>query len=256
MIKVENLSFKYKSPDARKVGSLNGAETYALEVIDRISLDISANSTTAIIGPSGCGKTTLLYLIAGLLPFEEGEIKINGETVTGIRSSTGVILQNYGLFPWKTIKQNILLGLKARNVPRKRSLEILADILKELGIESVADQYPANVSGGQKQRAAIARTIVLNPDILLMDEASSALDTLTKETIQDLILKIFLERHTTIVFITHSIEEAVFLGQNIVIMEGGKIKQILENPNVGIPDYRSKKDFFEVCAKVREALER
>jgi len=256
MITINNLSFKYQNMNVSKGAVPNDSVSNALEVIDRISLDISTNSTTAIIGPSGCGKTTLLYLIAGLLPHEEGEILVNGEIVKGVRSSTGIILQNYGLFPWKTVKQNIMLGLKARKVSHDRAVQLYEGIIKELGIESVCNQYPSYISGGQKQRAAIARTLVLDPDLLLMDEASSALDALTKETIQDLLLDIFQTRKTTMVFVTHSIEEAVFLGQNIVIMEDGKIKNIIDNKYVGMTEHRRSKDYYEMCALVRSELER
>lgn len=262
MIQISDLSFRYRIANTDKQGlfnsilkSINTFQPAVPEIIDRISIDIKSNTTTAIIGPSGCGKTTLLYLIAGLLPYEEGEIRVNSGMVNGVRKSTGIILQNYGLFPWKTIKQNILLGLKARGVPKEKSIIMLEEIIKELGIESISNQYPADVSGGQKQRAAIARTLVLNPDLLLMDEASSALDALTKETIQDLLLNIFQTRKTTMVFVTHSIEEAVFLGQNIIIMEEGKIKNIIDNKNVGMAEHRRSKVFYETCSMVRSSLE-
>jgi NitT/TauT family transport system ATP-binding protein len=240
VIEIKNLSFSYQ----------------AREVLDHISLSICSGTTTALIGPSGCGKTTLLYLIAGLVPYDCGEIFIRDKKVAGVRETTGIILQNYGLFPWKTIESNILIGMIARKIPLKLRREKLENILSELDIAQIRHQFPSKVSGGQKQRSAIARTLVLDPDLLLMDEASSALDAMTKEVIQDLLLKIFKARRTTMLFVTHSIEEAVFLGQRIVVMKNGRISKICENPDMGIPDHRTDPSFYQMCAKIRDILAR
>jgi len=240
MIEIKNLTFKY---DPEK------------EVVENINLNIKKNTTTAIIGSSGCGKTTLLYLIAGILDKFEGNILIENENVTGIRKSTGIILQNYGLFPWKTVYENILMGLIARKVPPTDREDKIVKILNDLDIYSIRNQYPCNISGGQKQRTAIARTLILDPDLLLMDEASSALDALTKENIQDLLLEIYNKRKTTMIFVTHSIEEAVFLGQNIIIMNQGRIEQIYNNPYMGEKNRRVSLEFYKSCTEVRKYLE-
>lgn len=196
MIQVRNLNYAYSSDVA----------------LSNINLDIKQNTTCAIIGPSGCGKTTLLYLLAGFIDYNEGEIYIKNEKVKGSRRETGVILQDYGLLPWKTVWNNIALGLKVRGTAKEQINKEVDEILRELDIQDLKNKYPAQLSGGQKQRVTIARTLVIKPDLLLLDEFTSALDAMTKENIQNLILSIYKKRPVTIVFVTHSIEEAVFFG--------------------------------------------
>jgi NitT/TauT family transport system ATP-binding protein len=239
MVRVENLSFAYDSK----------------QVVSEITMDLEAGSTMAIIGPSGCGKTTLLYLLAGLLSHTQGSVYIDGQKLCGVRKDTGIILQNYGLFPWKTIQENVALSLGVFGTPKKMLNQQVTNILSELNLIDLQDKYPHQISGGQKQRAAIARTLVRMPDLLLMDEASSALDALTKETIQDMLLAIYMKNRTTMIFVTHSIEEAVFLGQKIVIMKEGRIHKIIEGNPVGKADYRKSDMFYQKCLAVRTALE-
>jgi len=239
MIQVRNLNYSYGSDVA----------------LSNINLDIEENTTCAIIGPSGCGKTTLLYLLAGLIDVTEGEIYIKNERVKGSRRETGVILQDYGLLPWKTVWGNIALGLKVRGMSKEQINKEVDEILRELDIQDLKHKYPAQLSGGQKQRVTIARTLVIKPDLLLLDEFTSALDAMTKENIQNLILKIYKKKPVTIVFVTHSIEEAVFLGQKIVIMEKAKIKRIIENPYFGDVEIRSRIDYYNICLEVRRWLE-
>lgn len=239
MIDIRNLSFLYGSDEA----------------LNDITLNIQKNTTCAVIGPSGCGKTTLLYLLAGLLSIREGDILINGEKIKGSRKETGVILQDYGLLPWKTAGDNVALGLTVRGMNKEKIDNEVDQILKELDILELKNKYPTQLSGGQKQRVTIARTLVTKPDLLLMDEATSALDAMTKEHIQNLLLKIYKKKPVTILFITHSIEEAVFLGQKIVIMEKSKIKKIIDNPYFGDAEIRSKIDYYNICLEVRKGLE-
>lgn len=239
MISVRNLGISY------------GSET----ALQGINLDIQKNKTCAIIGPSGCGKTTLLYVIAGLLSPIRGKVLIDGKENIGIRKETGVILQNGGLLPWKTTWENVSLGLEARTTHKSDIEQKVSSILEELGILEHRNKYPSQLSGGQKQRAAIARSLVLEPDLLLMDEASSALDTINREHIQNLILRLYKKKPATMVLITHSIEEAVFLGQTIVIMEQGRIRHTIENPYFGDEDIRSRIDYYHICLEVRKWLE-
>ena len=240
MIKISNLKVLYGKEEALK----------------SISLDIAKASTYAIIGTSGCGKTTLLYSIAGLISANEGTVTINGEELKGIRKNTGVILQNYGLLPWKTVWRNIELGLKSRKVSREKREVVIEEMLEELELIGCKDKYPIQLSGGQKQRVAIGRTLALNPDLLLMDEPTAAVDAITKEKLQNLILKIYKNNPITMILVTHNIEEAVFLGQKIVVMGKGCIKQIIDNPYFGNEEVRKDLKFYEVCLQVREALER
>lgn len=238
MIEINDLNFNY------------GKE----KVLNNINLNIKNNTTCAIIGPSGCGKTTLLYCLAGLLLPEEGKIKINNKELNGVRKETGVMLQDNGLLPWKTVWNNIALGLKSRNMDKKIIKTKVDEIITSLGIEDQSNKLPGELSGGQKQRVAIARTLVTEPDLLLLDEASSALDAITKENIQNLLLDIYNSREITIIMVTHNIEEAVFLGQKIIVMNNGGIKSIIDNEYFGDKDIRLKTEFYNVCIEVRKLL--
>lgn len=239
MISVRNLGVNYGSETALK----------------NINLDIARNTICAVIGPSGCGKTTLLYTMAGLIVPTMGKVLINGEERKTIRKETGVILQNTGLLPWKTAWDNVSLGLKARKIDKCAVNRKVAAILEDLGILEHKNKFPAQLSGGQKQRVAIARTLVIEPDLLLMDEASSALDAINREHIQNLILKLYKKNPTTMVMVTHSIEEAVFLGQTIVIMERAGIRHRIENPYFGDENIRFKPEYYNICLEVRKWLE-
>ncbi|HHY77035.1 MAG TPA: ABC transporter ATP-binding protein [Clostridiales bacterium] len=238
MIQIKGLNYSYGSDIA----------------LCNINLDIEENTTCAIIGPSGCGKTTLLYLLAGFIDYTEGEIYIKNEKVKGSRKETGIILQDYSLLPWKTVWDNVALGLKVRGISKDEIEKEVDKILYELDIHELKKKYPAQLSGGQKQRVSIARTLIIKPDLLLLDEFTSALDAMTKENIQNLILNIYKKKPVTIVFVTHSIEEAVFLGQKIVIMEKAKIKKIIDNPYFGDVEIRSKIDYYNICLEVRRWL--
>ncbi|MCR1950376.1 MULTISPECIES: ABC transporter ATP-binding protein [Clostridium] len=230
MIKISDLTVKYKDEKA----------------IDNLSLSIEKGKTYAIIGKSGCGKTTLLYTIAGLISNYEGKLEIEGET--------SLILQNLGLFNWFTVYKNIELGLNKYKFTKKEKEKLVNDVLKELDLLSFKNKYPKELSGGQKQRVAIARTIISNPETLLLDEATSALDSINKEKIQDLLLEIKDKRNNTMILVTHSIEEAVFLGEYIVVMKEGKIHSIINNKYFGDKDIRRKQEYIEICNEVRGKL--
>lgn len=240
MIEINNLHVSYGNEKA----------------VEGISFQAERNTTCAIIGPSGCGKTTLLYAMAGLIAPDAGSICINGERLSGIRRSTGIILQDYGLFPWKTVWNNVALGLKVRGESKEKIKETVGGILEVLGISSLGNKFPAELSGGEKQRVAIGRTLALKPDLLLMDEPSSALDAITKEHIQNLILKLYKSNPITMVIVTHSIEEAVFLGQKIIVMSKAKIKHVLENPYFGDEELRSRLEYYSVCLEVRKWMDK
>ncbi|MPM52892.1 Taurine import ATP-binding protein TauB [bioreactor metagenome] len=223
-------------------------------VLDNICLNIEKNSTCAIIGPSGCGKTSLLYILARLIRESSGEVLIDGKILKGNRKATGVILQDLGLLPWKTVWNNIALGLKGRNIEKNIIEKMVNGILEELRLSEHKNKYPHELSGGEKQRVAIGRTLVLNPDLLLCDEATSALDEITKEQLQNLILELYKKHPMTLVLVTHSVEEAVFLGQNIVVMEKGRIKKVISNPYFGQNNIRENDSYYSICREVRKWL--
>ncbi len=223
-------------------------------VLDDISFSLSAHDSLAVVGPSGCGKTTLLLMIAGLLPPSEGTIQIEGAPVKDSGKSIGLVLQHYGLFPWKTVAANISLG--ARLQKRRVTDDELREVKKDLGIEDLDHLYPAQLSGGERQRVALARAILLRPSLLLLDEPFAAIDTITRERLQAGLLEIFAQRRFSFIVVTHSFDEAVFLGRNILVLDNGTgIRAVLANERAGDPAYRSTPEFFERSMELRRILE-
>lgn len=221
-----------------------------------INLKLQKGTCYAIIGPSGGGKTSLLLMMAGLLKPTGGEIDFLGERLCRPHQKMALILQEYGLLPWKTVWENAVLGLQIRGATKEMINARLQPILNELGLGDVISRYPSQISGGQKQRVALARALVLNPELLLMDEPLSALDALTRENLQKLILKIWFQRRITIVLVTHSIEEAVFLGQEIIVLQtSGQIKAVVANPLMGAEDFRNDLNFHQKCTEIRAILD-
>lgn len=227
------------------------------EVLREINLQIETGEIYAIIGPSGCGKSTLLKAISGLTPYSKGEILLNKEKLSAKHHTIGLIPQNYGLLPWKTVFDNILLPLniKGRQID-KAFLNYIDEVMEKLEISTLKERFPNNLSGGQKQRVAIARSFVLQPDILLMDEPFSALDALTRENIQELFLKIWKEQNITTLLITHSVEEAIYLGTKIVIMSPlpGRIIKILDNPVQKIENKRTSVEHLQIATDIRNIM--
>ncbi|MHB9146712.1 MAG: ABC transporter ATP-binding protein [Symbiobacteriia bacterium] len=246
MIDVEDLSLTYDGPTG-PVAALAG-----------VSLQLAPGQSCAVIGPSGCGKSTLLYVLAGLLPAAAGMVTVAGEPVAPRRPGTALVLQDFGLLPWKTVWHNAALGLEVRRLPRAEQASRVEQALRRVGLWEARHRFPAQLSGGQRQRVAIARSLCLRPDLLLMDEPFSALDALTREDLQDLLLQTWQGSETTLVLVTHSIEEAVFLGQRVLVMtpHPGRVAADIANPAAGVPSYRRQPEFHAQCTRVRDALER
>ncbi len=227
------------------------------KVLEDLSFSVKRGTSLTIIGPSGCGKSTLLYIMAGLTKPTAGRVLIDGREVTAPSRQVGFILQDFGLLPWKTVKENLCLGMRIRKVPKEEQERRSREMLEHLGLGPHGDKYPARLSGGERQRLAIGRALALEPSLLLMDEPFSSLDTLTRERLQNAMLEIRSQRDLTMVMVTHSIEEAVFLGGSIMVLGGRpcSIRTVLPNPGAGDRDYRNKEEFFEVCRQVRRAVE-
>jgi NitT/TauT family transport system ATP-binding protein len=187
-------------------------------VLDDVSFHVSAGEFVALVGPSGCGKTTLLDLIAGLAKPDRGQILIDDKPIAGPGLDRGVVFQQYALFPWKTALGNVEFGLEAKGVAKVERKTRAHEYLDLVGLAAFGDRYPHELSGGMKQRVAIARALSFNPDVLLMDEPFAALDAQTREALQDELLRIWQRTGTTVVFITHSIDEAIYLGQRVLVM--------------------------------------
>ncbi|MFB1049842.1 ABC transporter ATP-binding protein [Paraliobacillus sp. JSM ZJ581] len=224
-------------------------------VINQLNLVLQKGVSYALIGQSGIGKSTLLRLLAGLVSPESGTIYINDERLMKPRVKTGFLFQDLGLFPWQTTFESIKMPLQIQTGIQKEDLKVrVFKWLKELKIEHCAKKYPHELSGGQKQRVALARTLITEPDFLLMDEPTSAIDAMTKESIQALILAQHHKQQTTMLFVTHDIEEAVYLGEVILIMrEDGKITRI-PNPLFGKENSRETLAFYQACIDVRKLI--
>jgi ABC-type nitrate/sulfonate/bicarbonate transport system ATPase subunit len=245
------------SEPARCVDLSKNFETDAgpIHALESVSFSVCANETVALLGPSGCGKSTLLLLLAGLEKPTSGRVEFRGEPLTRPHREIALVLQDYGLFPWKTVRKNIELGLKIRREPV--DAKQFAGLLSELDISDKLDLYPQQLSGGQRQRVALARALILNPALLLLDEPFAALDTITRERLQDLLAAIWNSRRLGIVLVTHNIQEAVYLGQKIILMRGnpGEICEIIHNPQACDPNYRRSEAFYKTAAEVRSRLE-
>ncbi len=222
-------------------------------IIRDISLELLRGETYALIGKSGIGKSTLLNLIAGFLKPDKGLILIGGIPVTGPRKQTSFQFQELGLFPWQTVFEAVSLPLKILGEKKDIQAQVMP-ILTELHLESHKDKYPHQLSGGERQRVALARTLISDPDLLLMDEPSSALDAMTKEELQSSILRQSQERGTTLMIVTHDIEEAILLGQSILILNENGTLTRLENPCFGIQNPRDVLAFYDEVIKIRQLL--
>lgn len=200
--------------------------------VENITLDIQQGEFVSIVGPSGCGKSTLLDLIAGLTKPSSGQILLSGKQITQPGLDRGIVFQQYALYPWLTALENIDFGLEAKGIDKQIRREKAQYYLELVGLAGFEKHYPNELSGGMKQRVAIARSLAYEPEILLMDEPFAALDAQTRETLQEELIKIWQSSKKTIVFITHSIDEAIFLSQRVAIMTSrpGRIKEIIEIP--------------------------
>ena len=208
------------------------------KAIEDASIDILDNDFVCIVGPSGCGKSTLLRMLAGLDFPTSGNIIVNDRKVTGPGPDRGMVFQTYTLFPWMSVEDNIKFGLKLKNMPKDKQEEIAKRYLKIIGLEKFAKSYPKELSGGMKQRVAIARALANQPEVLLMDEPFGALDPHTKSMMQLLMREIWEKEHPTVVFITHDIDEAVFLANKIYVMSARPGK-IMKEVNVYLPHKRT-----------------
>ncbi|VIO81309.1 ABC transporter ATP-binding protein [Bradyrhizobium ivorense] len=233
--------------------------------LEDITLDVHAGEFLALVGPSGCGKSTLLDLLGGLTTPSSGRILLDGRPIAGPGRDRGIVFQQYALFPWRTAAQNIEFGLDIAGLKPKQQHEVARHFLDLVGLSGFADRYPHELSGGMKQRVAIARSLAYDPEVLLMDEPFAALDAQTRETLQGELLRIWRATGKTIVFITHGIDEAVVLGQRVAVMTSrpGRIKQVIEIPDAlrsEAEDVRSLPEFghvrHEIWSLLREEVQK
>ena len=209
--------------------SINVVFQESLIALQNVSLDIPAAKLTAILGPSGCGKTTLLKVIAGLIKPTSGSVKVRGKDIEGPGPDRALVFQDFALLPWATVLQNVGFGLRARGVPKKEREETSLHYIKEVGLLGFEDKYPHQLSGGMRQRTGLARALTINSDILLMDEPFSAVDEQMRRKLQEDLLNLLKVENKTVIFVTHSIEEAVYLADQVIILSGrpGSVAEIV-----------------------------
>ncbi|MBR3105299.1 MAG: ABC transporter ATP-binding protein [Lachnospiraceae bacterium] len=259
-VAVKDTDVKISIRDVKKVFYIKDKKGKVVDeftALDGIDLDIKRGEFITIVGPSGCGKSTLLDILAGLSRPMSGQVLIDQKALTGPGQNSGIVMQGYGLFPWRTVKKNIEYGLEIKGIPKEKRGEISDRFISMVGLEKFKNRFPFELSGGMKQRVAIARVLAYDPDILLMDEPFGALDEQTREILQDELVTIWQQTKKTIVFITHSIEEAVYLGDRVVVMGSnpGHVRDIFD---IDLPRPRNKvrltEEFIRVSSKVSLSL--
>jgi ABC-type nitrate/sulfonate/bicarbonate transport system ATPase subunit len=212
-----------------------------LTALERVNLDMAENSFTCLLGPSGCGKSTLLGMIAGFVQPTGGRVLVDGTPVRGASADRGVVFQEYALFPWRTALENVEFGPLMRRMSRGERRRLAFDYLALVGLKGHESKFPSELSGGMKQRVAIARAFANNPSVLLMDEPFGALDAQTREILQEEMLRIWQHERKTVVFVTHSISESLFLADRVVVMatRPGSVKAVID---VDLPHPRERTD--------------
>ena len=246
-VSIDNLGICFQSARGEKV-----------QAVKNFSVNIEPEEFVSIIGPSGCGKSTVLNVIAGFVEATEGSVRIDGKEINEPSPDRGVVFQDYALFPWLNVLENAGFGLKMQQVDKETRREIAQEKIDQVRLKGFEAKYPHELSGGMKQRVAIARILASNPGVMLMDEPFGALDAQTREMMQELLLEIWQQSRSTVVFITHDLDEAIFLSDKIILMSArpGTVKEIFINP-LNRPrtiDTYSTNEFIELKRKLTSSL--
>jgi NitT/TauT family transport system ATP-binding protein len=243
VIVARNLAKRYQTPRG------------AVHALDDVGFTVGEGELVAIVGPSGCGKSTLLKILAGLLPRTSGEVQLRGTPITGPRRDIGVVFQSPVLFPWRTVLENVLLPIDVQGLGRERNRRRALELLDLVGLTDFEHRYPSELSGGMQQRVAITRSLIHDPALLLMDEPFGALDAMTRESMNVELQRIWLARRETILFITHSIPEAVFLADRVIVMtpRPGRIQDVVavKMPRPRSLDATSTPEFGALVTRIR-----
>jgi ABC-type nitrate/sulfonate/bicarbonate transport system ATPase subunit len=240
---------------SRTFESENGAKTVALQATD---LDVAENDFITILGPSGCGKSTLLRIVAGLDTQTTGDVLLDGKPIAGPGADRGMVFQSYTLFPWLTILENVCFGLREKGLPAAQQKEIAQSFISKVGLEGFESHFPKQLSGGMQQRTALARALANDPRILLMDEPFGALDHQTRELMQELLLGIWERAQKTVLFVTHDIDEAAFMGSRVVVMSArpGRIKidKAVPFPHPRVYSIKTTSEFAALKSELTESV--
>jgi NitT/TauT family transport system ATP-binding protein len=236
-----------------KVFSKDHMEVRAL---DDFNLDVRDGEFVCLLGPSGCGKTTVLRIVAGLESKTAGSVRVKGKDVVSAGPNRGMVFQEFALFPWRTVRKNVEFGPEVKRVPPEKIHEMSSRLIELVGLKGFEDAHPNQLSGGMKQRVAIARALANDPAVLLMDEPFGSLDAQTRNLMQRELLRIWTATRKTVIFVTHSVDEAVFLADRIVVMTArpGRVREVFEIP-VARPRDRTSREFIEVRGKVLAELD-
>ncbi len=247
MLKISNISKTYDN---------NGQ---LIEAVKDVSLTIEDRQFVALVGPSGCGKTTLLKIIAGLVEASSGEVILDGKKILEPDKERGMIFQGFSLFPWLTIKENIAFGLNLQSLSAQKKKTIIQQYLSITGLSDFANAYPKNLSGGMQQRLAIARTLANDPKVLLMDEPFGSLDSQTRSRMQEFLTKLWEDDRKTILFVTHDVEEAIFLADTVYLLSQrpAQIKQVFKVPfdRPRLHELKYSQEFFKLEKEIAKQLE-
>jgi len=236
-IVIRDVEHLYRPPSGRPVLAL-----------EDVSIEVQPREFLALLGPSGCGKSTLLYLLGGFLPVEKGSIQVEGKPVASPGPDRGIVFQHFALFPWKTVRANVLYGLERMGLPRDEREKRAQSFIDLVGLTGFEDSFPSQLSGGMKQRTAIARTLAFDPKILLMDEPFGALDAQTRSLMQEELLRIWQRTPKTVIFVTHDVQEAVYLADRVAVMSArpGRIKAIVDTRfDKNAPDIHKQQSFVD-----------
>ena len=251
MLEIRNLTKRFYEDPKEQTGELL--------VLDNVSFSVPRNQFVCLLGPSGCGKTTLLRIVVGLNDADGGEVRVDGTLVRGAGQERCMVFQNYGLLPWRTVRDNAEFGLEIRGQPLDERRALCQRTIEKVGLTGFERHYPHQISGGMQQRTGLARALSKDPKILLMDEPFAAVDMQTRELLQEELLKIWNTTQTTVLFVTHSVEEAVYLGDRVIVMAArpgrirADVKIDLPRPRYG-SDVKASPRFGELCGQLREAL--
>jgi NitT/TauT family transport system ATP-binding protein len=245
---IRNIEHYYKQP---------GRTNVKAKVLEQVSLEVEQGQFVSIVGPSGCGKSTLLSIIAGLTKADSGTIVVGTKEVNGPGKDRGVVFQGYALLPWRTVLSNVELGLEIDRVPKEDRVELARKYLNLVGLSQYEKYYPGQLSGGMKQRVAIARALAYNPQILLMDEPFSALDAQNREILQGELLQIWAKTKKTIIFVTHSVDEAVLLSNKVIVM-GANPGRVIKSLDINLqyPRNQSTKEFQQLRQEIWNEISR
>jgi NitT/TauT family transport system ATP-binding protein len=266
MSKSEQLPDRTYRINAKDVGLVyhskrrkNDPNAGAFRALAHVNLNVAEGEFLSLVGPSGCGKSTFLYILSGLQKLTEGTAYINGAPITGPALDRGIIMQAYALFPWRTIRKNVEFGLEVKKLPKRERREIADRFIELVGLSEFANRYPYELSGGMKQRIAIARALAYDPDVLLMDEPFAAVDEQTRGLLHEELLRIWEKTNKTIIFVTHSIDESIFLADRVAVMSPcpGTIKEIIDIklPRPRTPEVKSTPEFGAYRNRVWQLLQ-